>query len=90
MINNHTIGAAMSTTKIAITLDIETLRQLDALVERQLFPNRSRAIQAAVQEKLDRITGNRLAAECARLEVVEEQELAEEGNEGGEDSWPRF
>ena len=88
--NNHTDGAAMPTTKIAITLDSKTLRQLDAMVERNIFPNRSRAIQAAVEEKLDRITGNRLAIECARLEPGEEQGLAEEGVEALEESWPRF
>ena len=42
----------MSMSKIAITLDEKTLKRLDRLVKGQLFPNRSRAIQLAVEEKL--------------------------------------
>ncbi len=42
----------MGTMKVAITMDEEILGKLDRLVKRRLFPNRSRAIQAAVQEKL--------------------------------------
>ena len=42
----------MSSVKIAITLDRETLIRVDGLVSKSIFPNRSRAIQAAVSEKL--------------------------------------
>ncbi len=58
----------MSTTKIAITIDEELLGKLDRLVSSRVFPNRSKAIQEAVQEKLSRVNKSRLARECAKLD----------------------
>ncbi len=80
----------MTSVKVAITLEQETLRQVDSLVARRVFPNRSRAIQTALREKLDRVDGSRLASECAKLDKKFEQFLAEEGL--GEDvaTWPEF
>ncbi len=80
----------MTSVKVAITLEQETLRQVDSLVARRVFPNRSRAIQTALREKLDRVDGSRLASECAKLDKKFEQSLAEEGL--GEDvaTWPEF
>ena len=69
----------MSRTKIAITIDQMTLEELDRLVNEQVFSNRSQAIQAAVSEKLDRISRNRLAVQCAKLDPKFEKALAEEG-----------
>ena len=69
----------MSTAKVAITLDKETLKRLDRLVKSRVFENRSRAIQEAVSEKLERLDRNRLARECAKLDRRSEQALAEEG-----------
>ncbi len=80
----------MTSVKVAITLEQETLRRVDSLVARRIFPNRSRAIQTALREKLDRVEGSRLAAECVKLDKKFEQALAEEGL--GEDvaAWPEF
>jgi len=80
----------MAHVKVAITLEAETLRQLDGLVKRQIFPNRSRAIQSAVQEKLERLQGSRLAIECAKLDPKEERALAEEGFDADLREWPEF
>ncbi len=44
-----------------------------AKVTRRKFPNRSREIQDAVREKLERIERSRLARECAKLDRVTEQ-----------------
>ena len=44
----------MSKTKIAITLDEKFVEEIDHLVDRHLFPNRSQAIQDAVEEKLSK------------------------------------
>jgi len=41
----------MPTTKIAITVDEETLRTVDRWVRERRYPNRSRAIRAALQEE---------------------------------------
>ena len=58
----------MSASKIAISLEPRLLARLDELVEQNLFPNRSRAVQEAVREKLDRIQRGRLARECKKLD----------------------
>ena len=55
----------MAKSKVAISLDDDTLNQLDRLVAKAVFPNRSRAIQIAVDEKLKRLGQSRLARECA-------------------------
>ena len=80
----------MTTLKIGITIEENTLNRLDLLVKSQLFPNRSRAIQEAVVEKLDRLEKNRLARECAKLDPAFEQSLAEEGFEVEIDEWPEY
>jgi len=54
-------------------------RQVDSLVARRVFTNRSRAIQTALREKIERVEGGRLAAECAKLDKKFEQALADEG-----------
>ena len=80
----------MATSKIAITIDRNTLDQLDLLVKSHFFPNRSRAIQEAVAEKLQRLEKSRLARECAKLNPQFEQALAEEGLEMEIDEWPEY
>ena len=69
----------MATAKIAITIEKKLLARLDRLVEERRFPNRSRAVQDAVREKLDRVDRRRLSRECAKLDPVVEQQLADEG-----------
>lgn len=76
--------------KIAITLDEEIVKQLDYLIIQQSYKNRSQAIEEAVLEKLDRLKRDRLARECAKLDPVEERELAEEGFVEDADNWPEY
>ncbi len=80
----------MSSVKVAITLDRETLGQVDGLVARSVFPSRSRAIQVAVAEKLARMEHKRLASECAKLDQKFEKALAEEGLGLELESWPEY
>lgn len=80
----------MSRAKVAITIEQETLQLLDQLVERRVFPNRSKAIQAAVDEKLERLSRRRLAAECARLDPSFEKAMAEEGMSAEVREWPEY
>ena len=80
----------MSQTKVAITIDEKMLAKVDGLVKRKVFANRSRAIQQAVEEKLDRLEHNRLAAECAKLDPAEEQATAEEGLSAEIATWPNY
>ncbi len=80
----------MATTKVAVTLEAETLAELDRLVAQQVFPNRSKAIQAALNDKLARLRRSRLAREAAKLNPLEEQALAEEGIATELDTWPAY
>lgn len=90
MMNNHTQGFAMASVKVAVTIDEDTLRRVDELVTQKVFPNRSRAVQAALAEKIARLERSRLARECARLEPAYEQALADEGFGQELDHWPEY
>ena len=80
----------MSTSKIAITLESGLLAEVDALVKKRMFPNRSRAIQEAVKEKLSRLNQSLLAQECAKLDPEYEKALAEEGLTEDLSEWPAY
>ena len=80
----------MSKAKLAITLEEDTLAKIDRLVDRHIFPNRSRAIQEAVTEKLARLEKGRLALECAKLDPAFERALAEEGLSEDLAAWPEY
>jgi metal-responsive CopG/Arc/MetJ family transcriptional regulator len=80
----------MGAAKVAITIEEELLRRVDRLVAEKKFPNRSRAIQDAVKEKLERIDRGRLARECAKLDPRAEQKLADEGLAEDLNEWPEF
>lgn len=80
----------MAKTKVAITLDEETLAEVDELVGQHRFPNRSQAIQEAIQEKLDRMRGSRLAEECSKLDPKFEKAMAEEGMSAELSEWPEY
>jgi metal-responsive CopG/Arc/MetJ family transcriptional regulator len=80
----------MGTAKIAITIEEELLNELDHLVSANAFPNRSRAIQEAIREKLSRLNRSRLARECARLDPKHEQAMAEEGFALDIQEWPEY
>jgi Arc/MetJ-type ribon-helix-helix transcriptional regulator len=80
----------MGRSKIAITLDQDTLGAIDRLVVERRFPNRSQAIQEAVDEKLARLSRSRLAQERAKLDPIVEQALAEEGMGAELAEWPEY
>jgi Arc/MetJ-type ribon-helix-helix transcriptional regulator len=80
----------MSTIKIAITIQEHLLDQLDRLVRAGVFPNRSKALQKAVEEKLARLDRGRLSRECAKLEKKSERSLAEECFSGEMSEWPEY
>jgi metal-responsive CopG/Arc/MetJ family transcriptional regulator len=92
MIVSHTVAwiRIMAAAKIAITLDKELVERLDKLVEARQFDSRSRAVQEAVREKLDRIDRTRLARECKKLNPRVERKMAELGMESDSRSWPEY
>jgi Arc/MetJ-type ribon-helix-helix transcriptional regulator len=80
----------MGAAKIAITIQEDLLTQIDRWVREGRYPNRSRAIQAAVVEKLERARRRRLADELAKVDPSEERALAEEGFAAGNETWPAY
>jgi len=80
----------MRKTKVAVTLDEDLVDELDGLVARQRFINRSQAIEEALAEKLGRLARTRLARECAKLDPQEEKALAEEGLAASRETWPEY
>lgn len=80
----------MAVAKIAITLERDVLERLDKLVAAGRFPNRSRAIQLAVEAQIDRVERRRLAQECLKLDPDAEQALAEEGASYDLEGWPEY
>jgi len=52
------------------------------------YPNRSRALQFAVDLLTEKEKRTRLTRELAKLDPTEEKQLAEEGL--GDRSWPRY
>jgi metal-responsive CopG/Arc/MetJ family transcriptional regulator len=80
----------MATTKVAVTIDSELLAEVDRLVVQQVFPNRSKAIQSALEDKILRLGRTRLARELALLDPQEEQRLAEEGLDQELSEWSGF
>ena len=80
----------MPKSKIAITIDHNTVATLDRLIEARVFPSRSKAIEDALREKLERFEKTRLATECAKLDPVSEKALAEERLTLDAAEWPQY
>jgi Arc/MetJ-type ribon-helix-helix transcriptional regulator len=81
---------SMPADKIAITLDRDLVKEIDRGVKSGLYRNRSRAIEEAVREKLERHRRSRLTVEARKLDRKEEKALAEEGMTGEETTWPEY
>jgi metal-responsive CopG/Arc/MetJ family transcriptional regulator len=79
----------MSTVKVAISIDERFVKEVDRLVRSHVYPNRSKAIQDAVADKLERLKKSRLLREARKLSPKEEQAAAEEWY-SGEEEWPTF
>ena len=72
--------------KLAVSLDKRSVEDLDRWVREGRYPNRSRAVQAAVALLSEREKRARLARELSKLNRREEQRMADEGL--GDASWP--
>ena len=74
--------------KIAVTLDRRTVADLDRWVSEGRYPNRSRALQSAVNLLTERERRTRLARELAKLDPRAEKQMAEQGL--GDGAWPEY
>jgi metal-responsive CopG/Arc/MetJ family transcriptional regulator len=80
----------MPKAKVAISLDQQMLERLDQHVRDKMFANRSQAIEAAVEEKLQRLSRVQLARECKKLDPAYEKELAGESFSEELSGWPEY
>ncbi len=80
----------MAKAKIAVTVDSELVERLDEMIAQAHFPNRSRAVEAALAEAIERVRRTRLARECAKLDPEEERAWAEEGLGADAELWPEY
>ena len=80
----------METAKVAVSINKSTLTRLDKMVKNHVFPSRSRAVQEAIEEKLNRMDRTRLARECAKVDIVAEQAMADEGISHELTEWPEY
>lgn len=80
----------MPKTKVALTLDADLINQVDDLVAKQQFRNRSQAIEAALADKLRRLARTRLAREAGKLNPADEKRMADEGVADALDAWPEY
>jgi metal-responsive CopG/Arc/MetJ family transcriptional regulator len=84
------LGGGMSIAKIAVSIDADQLKKIDFYVKKHVFKTRSEAIRIAINQTLDELEHNRLAKECAKLEISEEQEMANMGLDEDLDAWPEY
>ena len=79
----------MPAAKVAISIDRELLREIDRRVSAGQYASRSYAIQMAVAQLLEGERGKQhLLRELAKLDVAEEQALADEGLVA--EQWPKY
>lgn len=80
----------MSKAKIAITVDEALLKSVDDYVSVLEGYNRSRFIEEAVAERVERYEKHRLDRELDKLDTEEEQNTAEEGCAAENEIWPEY
>lgn len=80
----------MAKARINVTLDKKILIEIERLVGQRKFVSRNRAIEEAVLEKLNRMSHDRLAQECAKLDPSLEKTIAEEGMAQEHKQFPEY
>ena len=90
MTNRLTTAGTMPKAKIAITIERDLLRGVDAEVGARRFASRSEAIAQAVARERDHLRRTRLARECAKLDVRAERREADQGLPWDAESWPAY
>jgi Arc/MetJ-type ribon-helix-helix transcriptional regulator len=74
--------------KIAVTLDRKTISALDRWVREGRYPNRSRALQSAVNLLTQREKRTLLPRELSKVDSQEERQFSEQGL--GDRAWPEY
>jgi metal-responsive CopG/Arc/MetJ family transcriptional regulator len=76
--------------KVALTLDAGLLDQLDELIAKQQFRNRSQAVEHALSDMLRRLARTRLAREAAKLNPAHEKRAADAALADALDAWREY
>ncbi len=80
----------MPTAKVAVSIDVDLLREVDRWVAAGEFPSRSSAVQSGLARLMtERAKRHSLLRELAKLDPTEEVALAEEWL-SGETPWPGY
>lgn len=74
---------------MAVTLEEDSVKEIDRWVREGRFPNRSRAVQTALAEMRARHKRRRLIDALAKIDRKQERSLAEEVF-SGEPPWPEY
>lgn len=76
--------------KVAVSIDEKQLKKIDFYVKKHVFKSRSHAFQISISQTLQHLEHDRLATECAKLDVHEEQEMADVELDEDLESWPKY
>ena len=80
----------MTIAKIAVSIDANQLKKIDFYVKKHIFKSRSQAFQMSISQTLEQLEHKRLAKECAKLDINEEQEMADLGLDEDLAAWPKY
>jgi metal-responsive CopG/Arc/MetJ family transcriptional regulator len=80
----------MSVAKVAISIEDKLLKKVDFYVKKGVYKSRSQAIQLAMNDAIAHLEHKRLANECAKLNINEEQQLADLGLNEDLNEWPKY
>ena len=80
----------MPTQKITITLEKNTVDDIDKLVKVNKYKSRSKAIQRAIEEYLKLVEKQKLYSQIDKLDEAEEMKMAEETMEAVNEIWDEY
>ena len=80
----------MPTKKITITLEKNTVDDIDKLVKVNKYKSRSKAIQMAIEEYLKMAEKQKLYDQIDKLDEEEEMKVAEETMEAVNEIWDEY
>lgn len=80
----------MPTKKITITLEENTVDDIDKLVKVNKYKSRSKAIQKAIEEYLKMAEKQKLYDQIDKLDEEEEMKVAEESMEAVNEIWDEY
>ena len=84
------MGKSKSTITVTLTLDDNLIASIDREVQKALYPDRSLAIQEAIERRYGLRDKSFLERELAKLDPIEERRMADEFLPRDESEWPEY